>query len=340
MVSPILINDHEIKPGQHKIISLPMPKLYDWTTLSMPIHVLHGKNPGPTLVITAAVHGDEVNGIEVIRKLLKRPILHKLCGTLIAVPIVNIYGFLYQDRYLMDRRDLNRSFPGTSEGSVAARLANLLVTEVISKATHIIDLHTGSLHRTNLPQLRVDLSVPGARELANAFNVPVVLNSTLRPGSLREYANKMSIPFLLYEAGEALRFNELAIKTGVKGVLNVMNELQMLPLKNKTTKRFKTQFALNSYWIRAQHGGIFHPNKALGKHVKKGETLAHIGNPATTEETRLKSPIAGIIIGKNNLPMVHEGAALFHIACFEKPHLVAEEVEYLQEYTDSVIDES
>ena len=334
------LNGEEVKPGQHKVILLPLPKLYNWTPLSMPVHVMHGKKPGPVLCITSAIHGDEVNGIAVVRRLMKKPILHKLAGTIIAIPIVNIFGFLYQDRYLMDRRDLNRCFPGNAEGSVASRLAHLLVTEVISKATHMIDLHAGSLHRTNLPQVRVDLSIPGARELAESFNVPVVVSSSLISGSLRYYAQSQNIPFLLYEAGEALRFDELSIKTGVNGILSVMNKLEMISFKKSSRNSYVTAFADSSFWIRAPQGGTFHPHKSLGKQVAKNEVLANIGNPATNEEYRLHSPISGIIIGMNLLPLVHEGAALFHIACFDKLEMVAEEVKILQEASDEMSEEN
>ncbi|NKB47567.1 MAG: succinylglutamate desuccinylase, partial [Legionellales bacterium] len=194
-VPPLSIHGKLVYAGEHTTILLPMPELYDWTPLSMPVHVLRGKTPGPTLCITAAIHGDEVNGIEIVRRLLKKKIFNQLSGTLIAIPIINIYGFLYQDRYLMDRRDLNRAFPGSQKGSLAARLAHLIATEIIDKATHCIDLHAGSLHRINLPQIRADLDAPEIMPLAETFNAPVILHATLRDGSMRQYANDQSIPF-------------------------------------------------------------------------------------------------------------------------------------------------
>lgn len=327
----MVMNGVEIKPGERKTILLPMPSLYNWSPLSMPVHVIRGKNPGPVLCVTSAIHGDEVNGIEIVRRLLKRSILKKMSGTLIAVPIVNIYGFLYQDRYLMDRRDLNRCFPGSEQGSVAARLANLIIKEVVEKATHMIDLHAGSLYRTNLPQVRVDLDAPGSEMLARAFDAPVILHAELREGSLREYASEKNIPFILYEAGEALRFDEMSIKTGINGILNVMRKLDMISFDKPGNKRLKSTISRASYWIRASHGGVMHPLKQLGKQVQKGEVLATIGNPTTTEEHKLLSPISGIIIGKSNLPITHEGAALFHISTFEKIDLVAEQIQNMQE---------
>ncbi len=334
--SELIINGNTISPGEYKTVLLPMPKLYDWTPLSMPVHVIRGKVPGPTLCVTAAIHGDEVNGIEIVRRLLRKSILNKITGTLIAVPIVNIYGFLYQDRYLMDRRDLNRAFPGSQKGSLAARLAHLITKEILSKSTHIIDLHAGSLHRSNLPQIRANIDLPGTDKLAKSFNAPVILHAALRDGSMRQYANDKSIPFLLYEAGESLRFDELSIRTGINGILRVMHELKMISMKKLPTKKFTPTLARSSYWVRAPYSGIFRPFKALGKKIKKGELLAKIGNPTTTEEHDLLSPLSGIIIGKSNVPMVHEGAALFHIACFEELKLVAEQIECLQEaYNDT-----
>jgi len=330
MLNDLIIDNTAIKPGERKIIMLKMPKLHDWTPLSIPVHVYRSKKPGPTLSVTAAVHGDEVNGIEIIRRLLKKPALKRISGTLIVIPIVNIFGFLHQNRYLLDRRDLNRSFPGSQKGSLAARLAYLISTEIINKSTHIIDLHAGSLHRTNLPQIRGDFDDPTIEKLAKAFNVPVILHSALRDGSMRQYASENSIPFLLYEAGEALRFDELSIKTGVNGILNVMQELGMIIRKKPNLRKYQPTFSKSSYWLRAPDSGIFQPFKTLGKRVKEGDLLASIGNPMTTEEHKLYSPISGIIIGQNKSPVVHEGAALFNIACFEESELVAKQIEHLQ----------
>lgn len=334
MSNELEINGDIIKPGERRTIMLQMPKLYDWTPLSMPVHVIKGKKPGPTLCITAAIHGDEVNGVEIVRRLLKRQSIKKINGTLIAVPIVNIYGFLNQKRYLMDRRDLNRSFPGSKKGSLASRLAKLVAQELISKATHCIDLHAGSHHRTNLPQIRANLDMPGIRTLAKAFNAPVILHAELRDGSLREYANSIGIPLLLYEAGESLRFDELSIRTGLNGILRVMETLEMISLKKHPIKTVTPALARSSYWIRAPHSGILRPFKTLGKKVKKGDLLAVIANPTGTEAEKLRSPISGIIIGKNNLPLVHEGAAVFHIATFKKLKNVAEQIEIIQEAYD------
>lgn len=339
MVSSFQLYDQVVLPGKRAVAMLPMPRLYDCAPLSLPVHVVHGKKPGPTLCLTGAIHGDEVNGVEIIRRLLKKPLLKQLAGTLIAIPVVNMYGFLYQDRYLMDRRDLNRSFPGSENGSLAGRLAHLITKEIVSKSTHCIDLHTGSLHRSNLPQLRINTDDAETQRLAKAFHAPVILHSKVREGSLREYASKKSMPFLVYEAGEALRFNELSIRTGVNGILNVMYALEMTqkPTQKNYKKKTSELIARNSYWVRAPYSGIIQAKKALGSAINKGEALAKIGNPTSTEEHTLFSPISGIVIGANNLPMVHAGAAVFHIASFDDIDMVAENIENLQEHFDESV---
>lgn len=334
----IIINDSPIELGDRRIVNIDMPKLYDCTPITMPIHVIRGEKPGPVLCVLAAIHGDEINGIEIIKMLLKKPQLKSLVGTLIAVPIINIYGFLYQTRYLMDRRDLNRNFPGSISGSLAARLANLVMTEVISHATHIVDLHTGSLHRSNFPQIRANLNDKHILKMAKAFNAPVILHSEGPPGSLRLAAEERNIPIIVYEAGEALRFDDLAIKMGIKGVLNVMQELKMIRPNIEKKSKHTSAIAQESYWVRSPHSGITRPFKSLGNIVKNGEILATISNPVGDEEYHVVAPHAGMIIGKSNIPTVHDGAALFHIATFEKLKHVEEEIKNRQISLDPNLD--
>ena len=200
-----LINGMEVQPGKRALIDLELPKLNSHTALAMPVHVIHGRRDGPRLFLCAALHGDEVNGVEIIRQVLTLKALNRLHGTLVAVPVVNVYGVIHQSRYLPDRRDLNRSFPGHESGSMTARVTHLFMTEIVYRCTHGIDLHTGAIHRSNLPQIRADLDDPETERMARAFGVPVLLNSSLRDGSLRQVAAENGIPTLLYEAGEALR---------------------------------------------------------------------------------------------------------------------------------------
>lgn len=214
----LVIGGETVLPGETKKIALDMPPLYTATSMSIPVYVKRGKRPGPTLFVSAAIHGDELNGIEIVSRLIKSRTIDKLKGTLIAVPMVNVYGVLNQSRYLPDRRDLNRSFPGSKKGSLAGRLAYLFFKEVVSKCDVGIDLHTGAIHRSNLPQVRADLDDEDVLAMAKAFGVPVLLNADIRDGSLRATASEAGIKILLYEAGQALRYDEFSIRAGVKEI--------------------------------------------------------------------------------------------------------------------------
>ena len=235
--SKLIIADTEILRGTRVTINLELPKLYN-TPTNLPIRVIRGKKDGPIVFVSAAIHGDELNGIEIIRRLRKLSILNKLKGTLILVPIVNVYGIMNLSRYLPDRRDLNRSFPGSIKGSLASRVAKTFFDEVVLRCDLGIDLHTASIHKSNLPQVRTNIDNEYTFKLAKAFGAPVVLHSELRDGSLRGTAQDSGVPILLYEAGEALRFDETSIRIGVSGIINVLREMQMLPavLKKKTIK--------------------------------------------------------------------------------------------------------
>ena len=229
----------DVLPGESRTIALPATQFYTNTPVTMPVHIVNGKRPGPKLFVSAAIHGDEINGIEIIRRLLNQTALNKIKGTLIAIPIVNVHGFIQQSRYLPDRRDLNRTFPGSKKGSLAARLAYLFMDEIVQKCTHGIDLHTGAIHRSNMPQVRANLDDEQTLRMAKAFSVPLLLNSSLRDGSLREAANELGIPMLLYEAGEALRFDEVSRRAGLRGIMRVMREIGMLPKPSKPYKEMQ-----------------------------------------------------------------------------------------------------
>jgi len=329
---PLTINGNTFKPGTNTTIELPVGRLYTHTPMTMPIHVIKGKKTGPRLFISAAIHGDEINGVEIIRRLLKLPALKRLKGTIIAVPIVNTYGLINHSRYLPDRRDLNRSFPGTEKGSLAARVANLFMSEIVTQSTHGIDLHTGAIHRDNLPQIRANLDDEETNTLASAFDVPVIISSNLRDGSLREAAAEYGIPMLLYEAGEALRFDEVSIRAGVKGIINVMRTLEMLPAtKRKSKKHIEPVVARSSSWVRASDSGMLRAMVPLGSRVKKGTLLGVVADPFGETETNITATFNGIVIGRTNLPLVNEGDALYHIARFEDIHEIEAKVDDFQE---------
>jgi len=282
------------------------------------VQVLHGTRPGPRLFVSAAMHGDEINGVEIISRLLQRLSLKRLRGTLIAVPVVNVYGFINQSRYLPDRRDLNRFFPGSEKGSLASRLAWLLMHEVVAHCTHGIDLHTGSNHRSNLPQIRADMNHPETRRLARAFGAPVTINAPVRDGSLREAVGSRGIPMLLYEAGEALRFDEIGIRVGVQGILAVMRTIGMLPESRRQRIPVEPLMALSSTWVRAPSSGILRTSIALGRQVMAKSLLGTIGDPFGEDSAQIQSPVDGLVIGRLNLPLVYQGDALFHIARFDE----------------------
>ena len=314
--SPIEIGGTTVKPGARVNVDLPVADLYTSTSLHMPVQVICGRKAGPVLFVSAAIHGDELNGVEIIRRLLNRKVLRSIRGTLLAVPIVNVHGFLNQSRYLPDRRDLNRSFPGSQKGSIAARLANLFIKQVVSKANYGIDLHTGAINRSNLPQIRANLDDPETLEIAQAFGVPVIINSDIRDGSLRACAYDRGMPVLIYEAGEALRFDEISIRAGMRGILNVMRQIGMLP-KLKNARQVMPVIARSTSWVRAPSSGIVTARIRLGNSVQKDQSLASISTPLGDEEDHVIAPFDGIVIGQSKLPLAHEGDALFHLGAFK-----------------------
>ncbi|GAC35181.1 succinylglutamate desuccinylase/aspartoacylase family protein [Paraglaciecola polaris] len=330
-MTPLIIGGVEIAPGETKKIQLEMPPLYTATRMSIPVHVQRGKRSGPVMFVSAAIHGDELNGIEIISRLLKSKSLANLRGTLIAVPMVNVYGVLNQSRYMPDRRDLNRSFPGSKKGSLAGIIADLFLQEIVSKCDVGIDLHTGAIHRSNLPQIRGNLDNAQTLAMAEAFGVPVLLNSNLRDGSLRQSAADLGVNILLYEAGEALRYDELSIRAGVKGIVNVMRSLGMLAARRTKIDTIQRFVARQSGWVRAQESGLVNHIAQLGDHVLKGAPLATISDPYGTPLTTVLSPTEGVVIGKQNIPLAQEGEAMYHIAYFHAPDSVAEHVELLQD---------
>ncbi len=331
MSKELRIGGIAVEPGTQETIDLVAGQLYTHEPIYMPVHVLKGKLDGPTMFLSAAIHGDELNGIEIVRRVLASKTLRRLRGTLIAVPIVNVLGVVHQSRYLPDRRDLNRCFPGSASGSLASRMANLFMEEVVAQSTHGIDLHTGALHRSNLPQIRGNLANPKVRKMGNAFGAPVLVDSGIRDGSLRDAATERGIPVLLYEAGEALRFDEAAIRIGVTGVLNVMRLLGMLPPRQK--KPTRPFIARSTTWVRAPGSGVFRANVPLGAEVAKGQKLGMLSDPFGTEEQAVTASAKGIIIGRSNLPLVHEGEAVYHIGRVSRPAAAAAFAEQAQDLT-------
>jgi hypothetical protein len=311
MPEALVVADHRIEPGDRLTFELSFSSLPTGNALPLPVQVLHGTITGPTLWVNAAIHGDEINGVEIIRQVLARIRPGDLAGSIIAVPIVNVLGFVGESRYLPDRRDLNRAFPGSRTGSLAARLANLFMDTIVARSTHGIDLHTGSDHRTNLPQVRANLSHQETYNFASAFGAPLLIDSHTRDGSLREAAARRGIPCLLYEAGEAQRFNNFAIEAGVNGILRVVQFLNMqrcdIPAAPPRLLVSETR------WARARRAGMARIFVSLGDRVRTNDILGVINDALGREQARIRASCRGVVIGLLRNPIVHRGDAVVHI---------------------------
>ncbi len=327
---------NQIEPGTKKIIYFPAPNINTQIKINIPVHVFHGNKEGPKLFIVGAIHGDELNSIEILRRVHEHIQVENLSGTLITVPVTNIHGVMMQTRYFSDRRDLNRSFPGLKKGTLAARLAYGLMKHVVSHCDYGIDLHTGAYAHMNMPQLRTDFSVPGNKKFAEFFNAPVILDSKQRDGSLRQAASQLGIPLIVYEGGEALRVNELCIRAGVSGILNVLHHLKMLKLNIQKKNKKKSLIAKTSRWVRAPASGFIEPvENIVSRLVKKGDILAHIHDPfLINPSVEIISPFEGVVICQALKAMVTEGDALFHIASFKKISGVRD---YIDEFREDLI---
>ena len=307
------IGSVRVRPGLRRSVSLPITRLVTGAEVDLPVRVVHGREDGPTVWVNAAIHGDEAVGVEVVRQVITDLDAKTLRGTLIAVPIVNVLGFMSGSRYLPDRRDLNRSFPGSARGSLAGRIAHLMMTEVVDKCSVGIDLHTGSDRRTNLPQVRTDLEDPQTRALAEAFAAPMMMHARLRDGSLRYAARERGAKVLLYEAGEAWRMDPWAIEAGVLGVRRVLAHLGMTdPLdEDPPTPSIKSW---RSGWVRARGTGMLHLEARLGQSVTKGERLGGLFDSFGKRVRLVHADRDGIVVGHTEAPLVNSGDAVVHLA--------------------------
>jgi predicted deacylase len=323
----------EIPPGSSQRLSWSATELFEGVPVSTPVLVLNGVAPGPTICLTAAVHGDELNGIEMVRRVFHEIEPSKLAGALIGVPIVNVQGFRRGSRYLPDRRDLNRYFPGNPNGSAAARIAHSLFNDVIANCDALVDLHTGSFERANLPQLRADLRNPDVVTLTHGFGAMVVLHSKPTVGTLRYAATRAGIPAVTVEAGGPSQLELAEVKHGVKGIETLLTTLGM-------TRRMRLwgdpePIYYRSSWVRADNGGILLSDVSLGSSVRKGDLLGSITDPMSNARTELRSPYAGRIIGMARNQVVMPGFAAFHIG-IETDEVSAseEEVDVIQKTAD------
>lgn len=315
------IGDTSVIAGTRAHVELPVSRLFTGADVAMPVTVLHGADTGPTVWINAAIHGDEINGVEIVNRVLDGLDPTSMRGTLLAVPVVNVHGFISGDRYLPDRRDLNRSFPGSRKGSLASRLANLFMTKVVSQCSVGIDLHTASDNRTNLPQIRGNLDDEQTKQLAEVFGPPLIMHSKNRSGTLRSAAVKRGKAVLLYEAGEPLRFNRLSIDTGVAGIRRVLRHLDIADWDGPDAEPVAT--SRSSTWVRANKSGVARLDVEIGERVTEGEQIGTIIDAFGTRLGTIKAKRSGLVIGRTLYPLVNKGDALVHVASLEEPNVSA-----------------
>ncbi|WP_210463422.1 succinylglutamate desuccinylase/aspartoacylase family protein [Rufibacter roseolus] len=310
-MAEMIINDIPIYPGDSKLIRLNVSRLPSGTQIDIPIHVFRSQEPGPVLLLMAGMHGDEVNGIELIRRMIRRNLLHPLKGTVLAIPILNIYGFLNFSREVPDGKDVNRSFPGNAKGSLASRVAARFTKEVLPLIDYGIDFHTGGASKSNFPQIRCRLEDGESDALAKAFGAPFVLNSNYRPGSLRKEASNLGKTIIVYETGESLRFDEQGIILAMEGTQRVMHHLGMA---DKSVPASQPPVVCHhTTWIRAPRAGLFRSFVKNGQEVSRGQQIGAVSDPYGGATHPITTPVAGYVVGLNHMPVVNQGDAILHI---------------------------
>ncbi len=308
----MIINDVEIAPGNTEKIEVNIAKLPSHSPIDISITVSRAKEDGPTLLLSGGLHGDEINGIEIVRRIIDQGLNVPERGTVICIPIINIYGFIHFSRYVPDGKDVNRSFPGSNTGSLASRVAHYLMKNIIPKIDYGLDFHTGGADRTNYPQLRGVMTDPVNRKLAKAFHAPFTLHSAYRPKSLRKSAARYGKKILVYEGGESARFDEFSIQKGIEGTIRVMKHLDMISRELPPPSHANIMIKKSS-WVRAKTSGLFQTNVVYGEKVKKNSILGYITDPFGDFTIPVKSPAFGYVIGLNNNPILHQGDAILHI---------------------------
>ncbi|RDK88699.1 succinylglutamate desuccinylase/aspartoacylase family protein [Marinirhabdus gelatinilytica] len=313
--SHFIILGKNVAPGETKTINFSFAKLYTSTKVEIPVIVSRAQEPGPTVLLTGGIHGDEINGVEVVRQIIAKGINKPKKGTIICIPILNIFGFLNADRSFPDGRDLNRVFPGTKTGSLASRVAYHFTKEIVPLADYCLDFHTGGAQRFNAPQIRVVPDNENLLKLAEIFNAPFTVYSSNLSKSYRATCAKMGIPSLLFEGGKSLESDKHIVKHGVEGTVRILAHLEMLGSKfNVAEIGEKSVLIEKSRWVRAQRSGLLHVKIPCGKYVEKDEFLATITDPYGAMRFKVKAPNAGYIINVNHAPIVHQGDAIFHIS--------------------------
>ncbi|MEO6882737.1 MAG: succinylglutamate desuccinylase/aspartoacylase family protein [Bacteroidia bacterium] len=311
MQKNIIINGTSVLPGNSAQVNLNVYRLPTRTIIDIPVYVFRSLKPGPVILFLAGMHGDEINGIEIIRRLLGREdIQNPLCGSVIVIPVINIVSFINGKRDLPDGRDLNRCFPGTKNGSLGSRIAYDLMNEIIPQIDFGIDFHTGGLKLNNHPQIRCVQSKKANMDLAKIFSPPLIVNSTYRDNSLRKEASRKRKTVLVFEGGESSRFDYTSINEGLNGCLRVLRHYKMIA---SGVPPNPVVVISKSIWVRAKISGLFHTSKINGAHVRKGETIGMIGDPYGEITQKMLAPADGYIVGINNMPVINQGDALIHI---------------------------
>ncbi|EAR02695.1 succinylglutamate desuccinylase/aspartoacylase family protein [Maribacter sp. HTCC2170] len=310
----IIIGGETVAPGEEKLLKINIDRLPTGTLIDIPIYVFNAKNPGPTILIQAGLHGDEINGIEIVRRMLDEQQFRIKKGAVIAVPILNIFGFIHFSRDVPDGKDVNRSFPGTKSGSMASRIAYHYVSEIMHQMDFAIDLHTGGAQRHNFPQIRFTKEDDYSSELAHIFNAPYSFSSRLIKGSFRNAAFRMGKPSIVFEAGESMRFDDYSILEGMQGILNVLKHFSMISkIEPKYVERMKTVQLQERKWLRAPTAGMFIPELTNGSEIKKGQELGLITDTYAKRSKKIKAPYDGYVFSINHQAVVNQGDALFHI---------------------------
>ncbi|MFZ9598049.1 MAG: succinylglutamate desuccinylase/aspartoacylase family protein [Schleiferiaceae bacterium] len=321
-VGPIVLGDTVVPPGSTKTVDLQIARLLSGTEIHMPVHVFRSERPGPTVLLSGGLHGDEVNGIEAVRRMMSLGLFNDLpCGNVVAIPIINVYGFLFFSREVPDGKDVNRSFPGSTQGSLASLVAHTLTDKVLPHIDLAVDFHTGGASRTNTPQVRYDPEDPDAIRYAKAFGAPLAMASSLIPGSLRAQGRSMGVPIVVYEGGESMRLEEPAVKEAIRGTKRLLASLGMYApkppkvrgLKDRHGKHSAPRHLSQTTWVRAEASGLFSFERESGQAIAEGELIGRIRNPYDSYSVKVFAPFDGFIIGHNNMPLVHRGDALFHV---------------------------
>jgi hypothetical protein len=314
MHKEITIFNETILPGKSKTINMQIGKLHTMTDLHIPIIVERSKKEGPVVLLTAGLHGDEINGTEIVRELIVKKINKPKRGTIICIPVINIFGFVNQTREFPDGRDLNRIFPGSKTGSLASQFAYYILKEIIPHIDYAIDFHAGGAQRFNAPQIRIVPNNAELKTLSDVFGAPFTLYSNNISGSFRSSCDKMNVKMLLFEGGKSVDINNGVTKEAVEGTKRFLTHFDMLKNKHEISKPHQTIYIETSDWIRANFSGMFHGLKQIGSYVTKGELLAKISDPFGKVSHKLKAPHAGYLINVNDAPIVYQGDAVFHIS--------------------------